>query len=94
MGIDSLQPLQCCNPVADIKKEFGDKIVLSGAINSQGVLEQPNATEEEIRAEIDRALDEMAPGGGYVALVPIINPHVAEIVIDEVSTYGASFYQR
>ena len=44
--------------------------------------------------EIDRAIDEMAPGGGYVALVPIIDPRVAEIVIDEISTYGADFYQR
>ncbi len=94
MGIDSLQPIQCCNPTAKIKEEFGDKIILSGAINSQGVLEQPDKTDEEIRAEIHRAIDEMAPGGGYVALVPIINTRVAEIVIDEVAAYGADFYTK
>ena len=94
MGIDSIQPLQYCNPVAEIKEKYGDKILLSGAINSQGVLEQPNATEEDIRAEIRRAIDEMAVGGGYVALVPIIDPKVAEIVIDEIATYGANFYKK
>lgn len=93
MGIDSIQPLQYCNPVAEIKEKYGDKILLSGAINSQGVLEQPTATEEDIRKEIDRAIDEMAPGGGYVALVPIINPEVLAVVIDEIDRYGKQFYK-
>ena len=30
MGIDSIQPLQYCNQVDEIKAEFGDKILLSG----------------------------------------------------------------
>lgn len=93
MGIDSLQPLQYVNPVADIKKEFGSQILLSGGFDTQGVLERPNATEEEIIREVHRTLDEMAPGGGYVALVPIINDQVRAVVTEEISRYGEGFYQ-
>ena len=94
MGIDSIQPLQYCNPVAEIKEKYGKQILLSGAINSQGVLEQPNISDEDIRAEVRRAIDEMAVEGGYVALVPIIDKHVLSVVIDEITTYGAGFYQK
>ncbi len=94
MGIDSIQPLQCCNPTDEIKQKYGDKILLSGAIDSQGVLEQPNVSDEDIINEVHRALDEMGPRGGYVALVPIINAHVRDLVSSEISSYGSHYYAR
>lgn len=93
MGIDSIQPLQYCNEVDDLKATYGDKILLSGGFNTQEVLERPGATEEEIRSEVRRTLDTLAPNGGYCALVPIINGEVRSIVIDEVAKYGKDFYK-
>ncbi len=92
MGIDSIQPLQYCNEVDDLKAAYGDKILLSGGFNTQDVLERPGATEEEIRTEVRRTIDLLAPGGGYCALVPIIDGNVRSIVIDEVAKYGKTFY--
>ncbi|MCD8230757.1 MAG: hypothetical protein LUD14_02835 [Clostridiales bacterium] len=93
MGIDALQPLQYCNEVEDIKKEFGDQILLSGGFNTQEVLEHPGATEEEIRQEVRRALDSLAQNGGYCANAPIINSKVLEIVSDEITSYGRNYYK-
>lgn len=94
MGIDSIQPLQYCNEVEDLKALYGDKILLSGGFNTQEVLERPGATEDEIRMEVRRTLDTLAPHGGYCALVPIINDKVRNIVVDEVEKYGKYFYNK
>lgn len=94
LGVDSIQPLQYCNDVPELKEKFGKQILLSGGFNTQEILEHPGTTEEEIRAEVRRTLDDLAPGGGYCALVPIINAKVREIVTDEVAKYGKTFYQK
>lgn len=94
MGVDSVQPLQYCNDVPELKEKFGKQIVLSGGFNTQEVLESPIATEEDIRAEVRRTIDALAPGGGFCALVPIINHKVREIVTDEVARYGKDFYKN
>lgn len=94
MGIDSIQPLQYCNEVEDLKELYGDKILLSGGFNTQEVLERPGAAEDEIRMEVRRTLDTLAPQGGYCALVPIINDKVRNIVVNEVEKYGKSFYNK
>lgn len=94
MGIDALQPLQYCNPVAEIKEKYGSKIVLNGGFNTQGVLERPGASEQEIRAEVRRTIDLMAPGGNFSTAIPIINPDVIKIFSDEVSRYGKNYYKK
>lgn len=93
LGIDGIQPLQYCNGVAEIKKEFGDKLLLSGGFQTQEILEWPGASEEEIRGEVRRTLDSLAKGGGYCALAPIIAGQVRAVVMDEVDRYGKNFYK-
>lgn len=93
MGIDGIQPLQYCNGVEEIKKEFGDKILLSGGFQTQEILEQPGASEDGIRGEVRRTLDVLAARGGYCALAPIIDDKVRAIVKDEVDRYGRDFYR-
>lgn len=92
MGIDAIDPLQYCNNVPKLKDLFGDKIVFSGGFNTQGILEQPGATEDKIRAEVRRCIDELAPGGNFATLCPIIDKKVAAIVSDEISKYGKNYY--
>ncbi|HIQ21122.1 MAG TPA: hypothetical protein EYH34_07800 [Planctomycetes bacterium] len=66
-GMDSLQTIQ---PQAagmdpyELKAEFGDRIVLHGAVDVQGWLQR--ATPEEIRQEVHRLMDEVGRGGGFV----------------------------
>ena len=57
-------------------------------------MERPGAAEDEIRMEVRRTLDTLAPQGGYCALVPIINDKVRNIVVNEVEKYGKSFYNK
>jgi uroporphyrinogen decarboxylase len=67
-GVDVLNPVHTraagMEPVA-LKKDFGDAITFwGGGVETQEVL--PRGTPEEVRDDVKRNLDALAPGGGYV----------------------------
>jgi hypothetical protein len=66
IGLDGLQALQpTCrgmNP-AEIRSQFGGKILLMGAVNTQLLIE---GTPNQVRDETRRILEIMKPGGGYI----------------------------
>ena len=74
MGIDILNPVQYTAfdmDLFELKKNFGKDIVFWGAgIDTQGTLVK--GSREEIRDEVKRNIDILAPGGGYV-FTPIHN---------------------
>jgi len=63
-GIHALQP--CCESMAPqrLKREFGERIVLNGGLDSHRVL--IDGTPEMVREETRRLLEIMMPGGGYI----------------------------
>ena len=67
LGVDILDPLQPeaegMSP-ADLKREFGQSLVLRGGVSTQHVL--AGGSEADVRAEVDRRIAELAPGGGYI----------------------------
>ena len=68
LGIDILNPVHITatgmDPVA-LKRDFGRDIVFwGGGVDTQGVL--PRGTPPEVRDNVRRNLDALAPGGGYV----------------------------
>jgi uroporphyrinogen decarboxylase len=67
-GIDILNPVQVnaagMGDTAMLKERFGDEVTFWGAIDTQHVL--PNGTPEDVRDEVRRRIDDLAPGGGYV----------------------------
>ena len=67
-GIDILNPVQVSAAEMDtkkLKKEFGDVLVFwGGGCDTQSVL--PRGTRQEIRDEVKRRIDDLAPGGGFV----------------------------
>jgi uroporphyrinogen decarboxylase len=66
-GVEILNPVQTNAAEMDLKtlkKEFGSRIIFHGAINVQTVL--PRGTPQEVRDEVKRVIDILAPGGGYV----------------------------
>jgi len=68
IGLDGLHALQpCCAGMAPrrLKAEFGDRILLNGAIDSHHVLIR--GTPALVREKTRETLDVMKPGGGYVA---------------------------
>jgi uroporphyrinogen decarboxylase len=66
-GMDALQTIQPqaagMNPY-ELKREFGDRISLHGAVDVQGWLQR--ATPAEIESEVNRLIDEVGAGGGYI----------------------------
>jgi len=68
IGMDGIQALQpCCRGMEPrrLKEEFGDKILLNGAIDSHHVLIE--GTPDLVRQNTRETLEIMMPGGGYVA---------------------------
>jgi uroporphyrinogen decarboxylase len=65
-GLHALQPGTTGMESKGLKRDFGDKIVLNGAIDSQHVLID-GASTDFVRVKTREVLDIMAPGGGYIA---------------------------
>jgi uroporphyrinogen-III decarboxylase len=62
-GLQALQPTcRGMNP-GDLKSQFAGKIMLMGAVNTQLLIE---GTPDQARAETQRVLEIMKPGGGYI----------------------------
>jgi uroporphyrinogen decarboxylase len=68
LGFDILNPIHIradgMEPVA-LKRDFGRDIVFwGGGVDTQGVL--PRGTPDQVKEDVRRNLDALAPGGGYV----------------------------
>lgn len=65
MGLDVLNPVQPeCMDLANLKKNFGDKLSFWGGISTQKDL--PYGTPEDVKAEARRVRDLMSTDGGYI----------------------------
>jgi len=68
MGVDILNPVQVSAKNMDSKKlkaEFGNDIIFwGGGCDTQSVL--PTGTVDDVREEVKRRIDDLAPGGGFV----------------------------
>ena len=92
MGADMWNPCQPCNDLAELKRKYGDRVSFAGGIDSQFVLDRPGVTPDEVRAEVRKRIDEMAEGGGYIAMPSHDVPFEQELIDamnDEIATYGS-----
>ena len=66
LGLDAYHPLQrtAGMDLAEVKREYGDRICLIGNIDSSRTL--PFGSEEDVAEEVREALRIGMPGGGYV----------------------------
>jgi uroporphyrinogen decarboxylase len=68
VGIDILNPVQFTAAnmdLTELKQEFGRDLVFWGAgVDTQGVL--GTGTPEEVKADVKRNIEALAPGGGFV----------------------------
>lgn len=67
LGIDALNPVQVSAAGMDtkrLKREFGRDMAFWGAIDTQAVL--PRGTPQDVRDEVRRRIEDLAPGGGYI----------------------------
>jgi uroporphyrinogen decarboxylase len=68
VGADILNPVQVTAASMDslkLKKEFGSEITFwGGGVDTQEIL--PRGTAQQVRDEVKRRIDDLAPGGGFV----------------------------
>ena len=64
-GVHALQPSCTGMEPASLKRDFGDRMLLNGAVDSHHVL--IDGTPDFVREQTRKVLGIMAPGGGYVA---------------------------
>ena len=67
-GVEVLNPVQVSAAgmdTAELKREFGNSIVFhGGGVDSQATL--PYGTPAEVRDEVRRRIEDLAPGGGFI----------------------------
>jgi uroporphyrinogen-III decarboxylase len=91
-GLHAIQPSCRGMDLHELKRDFGDKIVFNGCIDSNFVLIQ--GTPDYVREETKRTIDIMKPGGGFIAgashdylleETPVENVHA---MFETIRTYG------
>ena len=93
IGVDAIGPLNICNDLPLIKREYGRDITLLGGVDNQRI-DRPDTPEAEIRAEARRAADELAPGGSWLPTAIFTKKRTVDIFYDEIERYGQSFYKK
>lgn len=97
MGIDALDPVQPINDVPAMLQKTIGKIGISGGLDVQHIIDRDNVTEEEIRAEVRRCIDQYGANGGYMiygASLYMYDPERMQegkrirIICDEAENYG------
>lgn len=68
LGVDILNPVQTTAAGMEsvaLKKDFGRELVFwGGGVDTQGIL--PNGTPRQVKDDVRRNIETLAPGGGYV----------------------------
>ena len=93
LGIDMLDPCQPINDLAAWKRDFGNKCAFMGGIDAQNIIDNEKASEEDIRQEVRKKIDLLAPGGGYIPFAVSMSPRNS-IALDEIKKYGSTFYKK
>lgn len=95
IGIDILNPIQTsAGKMANLeklKKDYGDKIVFCGGIDTHYYL--PNGTPEEVAKEVKRVIRILGPGGGYLVsavhtIMEDVPPENILTMVDTTVEYG------
>ena len=64
-SFDGLNPIEPqCMDLAVVKRQFGNRIYLKGNVDITWVI--PYGTEEDVRRDVRRAIDQGAKGGGFI----------------------------
>lgn len=91
MGCDMWNPAQCCNDLLEIKKKYGDKLVLSGGMDDY-FLDSSSITEEELRQYVRDKVDHLAIGGGFIPKPGAKTLKNNGILMDELAKYIKNYY--
>ncbi|HHT16693.1 MAG TPA: methyltransferase [Papillibacter sp.] len=96
MGIDVWQGVIPQNDIVKIQQVTEGKLAMNGGIDGPAI-DIENITEEEIRAEVRRAIDTYCPAGRFYPSIPIsrcFRKWNHDIYLDELNSYGREWARR
>ena len=65
IGIDAIDPVQPMNDIFSMQELLAGKVGICGGLDVQNVIDREGVTEEELRAEVRRCLNEYGEKGGF-----------------------------
>lgn len=95
IGVDILNPIQTSAGkmanLAELKRRYGKNIVFCGAIDTHHIL--PHGTPQEVRQEVKRVIEILAPGGGFMVasvhtIMNDVPPENILAMVDAVEEFG------
>ena len=94
VGADIINPVQSAamGDMAEVKRQFGDKVTFWGGIDTQHVM--PFGSVDDVSAEVRRRIGELGPGGGFVlsavhAIQPDVPPENIVAMAEATRKFGA-----
>ena len=96
IGIDAVDTWQgASNPnVKELKQKYGSQITFCGGFDNVHILDREGTTEDEMRAEYIRVINDLAPGGSYIAFPISAMPRYAMVFLQMHQSYGLHFYEN
>ena len=98
LGIDVWQGALPQNDIPKIQKQLNGRMVIMGGIDA-ALVDRGDASEEEIRSEIKRSLEEYTPGGGFIPCLTYGAPgsiyeNVDTIITEEVGRFNRERFEQ
>ena len=96
IGVDAVDAFQAsCNPnTKALKEKYGDRLTFCGGFDNMNILDRLGVTKEEIQAEYVRVIDDLAPGGSFVAAPVGLTFGFVPDFLEKHFQYGMTFYQN
>lgn len=95
IGVDILNPIQTSagkmSNLSELKSRFGKKLTFCGAVDTHHIL--PEGTVQDVRNEVKRVIEIMAPGGGFMVasvhtIMDEVPPENILAMVDAVEEFG------
>ncbi len=93
-GIDLINLSKFANDFEFMEKNYADRVVFTCALDTNRCVCCPQTTEEELRAEVRRVIDLIAPYKNYIYMPGSHIMEFNQICADEARKYGANYWKR
>ena len=96
IGIDMWQGVIAQNDIVAVQKATEGKLAMAGGVDGPAI-DIEGMPEEEIRAEVRRAIDSYCPAGRFFPSIPTSACYIErnnEIYLDELHTYGRKWAEE
>lgn len=91
IGIGATNPVHISNDLPNLKKKYGERMVMVGGLDIQ-MYGRPNTTEEDIRKNVRETFEIMAPGGGFIPMCAVAYSDHDEAITDEMIKCARNYY--